>query len=1148
MHKFGFIVAITWLTLSCAHAQEKNALLTIKNDSTNIQTESLSVDIKIIGNIATTTVAMTFFNPQDRILEGELNFPLGEGQTVYRFAMDVNGKMREAVVVDKGKGARTFEAIVRQRIDPGLLEMTAGNNYRTRVYPIPAKGRKSILIAYEEQLANAGAAIYNLTMKYGIVENFKLNVEVLNPGNEPKILDNELASFRFEKWNSIYKATFEAAKFCACVPLKFSLPTQNADQLFVHNYPDGNYFYITCTPEPVKKDKKLPGSMVLYWDASHSGSGRDVKKEMDLLNRYLSQFASLDVRLISFSNTIHQNKLFTITNGQWDVLRKELTQIVYDGGTNPALIELEKVKADEVLLFTDGIFNLDQVNEKAPRLPVYVINTNPIANHTWINKITSESGGAYINLLTKSIDEAYSLLRQNVFQFVSAECSPEVSEMYPSIVQPVAGRLVVAGKSQSKYASITLNFGSGNVISFRKKFDLSKAIESDSDIKRIWASIKIGQLSLDPEKNRTEITSEAIKYSIVTPYTSLIVLDRLEDYIRYEITPPQELHEEYKAALASQRRTKDVVASREQVLQTTIAGYQERTNWWKSKPKDAKPKPKPAPQVQPQRAEPQSQAPARPTQPVVLPQPQTAITVREEPPVTPVGPYNYHISGRVLDDNNDPVPGANVILKGTTLGTATDADGNYSLNIPAAGGVLVISFIGFSTQEIPTSNDRSPINVRLEADVQELSELVVVGYATVQHREVTGAVSAVSSRAPGVRVSRDEEQSDAAMSVPLGEHPLYVVDGVLVSPEEAKKLLNEGSGEVNVIRNVNAVAIYGSRGADGAVVITSRRALDNGFVMPDSVTSRYEPGIALKEWNPEAPYLDSLRAARPEERYAVYLRLKQLYRSTPSFYLITGNYFISVGDEKTGVRILSNIAEMELENHESLKSLAYRFVQLDQMRAAIAMLKKVAGLRAEEPQSHRDLALAYAKNKEYQKALDTFMKLITMDDRRMDWGRFPGIKNIAIDEMNQLITSHRRELDLSGVPAELTVLMPVDLRIILDWNSLETDIDLWITEPDGERCSYKNRETPGGGYITSDFTAGYGPEVYMVKHASAGKYQIAVDYYDDRQQKVSGPVTLQLTIIKYFGTAREERKQFTVQLENEEEDMLEIGQVVFETK
>ena len=116
----------------------------------------LRIGVKVIGHVATTTWDLTVFNPQDRVLEGELVFPLGDGQTVTRFAMDVNGRLREGVVVEKAKGRKTFEEIVRRNVDPGLLEKTAGNTFKARVYPIPAKGYKRVVLAYEQELPDSG--------------------------------------------------------------------------------------------------------------------------------------------------------------------------------------------------------------------------------------------------------------------------------------------------------------------------------------------------------------------------------------------------------------------------------------------------------------------------------------------------------------------------------------------------------------------------------------------------------------------------------------------------------------------------------------------------------------------------------------------------------------------------------------------------------------------------------------------------------------------------------------------------------------------------------------------------------------------------------------------------------------------------------
>ena len=98
-----------------------------------VRLSNLAVEVAVTGDIATTTYDMIFTNSSNRILEGEFEFPLDNGQTVSRYALDINGKLREGVVVEKEKGRQVFETIVRKNIDPGLVEMTSGNNFKTRV-------------------------------------------------------------------------------------------------------------------------------------------------------------------------------------------------------------------------------------------------------------------------------------------------------------------------------------------------------------------------------------------------------------------------------------------------------------------------------------------------------------------------------------------------------------------------------------------------------------------------------------------------------------------------------------------------------------------------------------------------------------------------------------------------------------------------------------------------------------------------------------------------------------------------------------------------------------------------------------------------------------------------------------------------------
>ena len=144
--------------------------------------QDLSIDILVIGQTAVTTMEMTFYNPNTRVMEGEFQFPLADGQQVSRFALDINGKMREGVVVDKALGRKAFEDIVRRGVDPGLLEKTEGNNFKARVYPMPAKGTRRVLIAFEQELHERDGQDYyflpitaNTTLK-----NFKVRTEVVS--------------------------------------------------------------------------------------------------------------------------------------------------------------------------------------------------------------------------------------------------------------------------------------------------------------------------------------------------------------------------------------------------------------------------------------------------------------------------------------------------------------------------------------------------------------------------------------------------------------------------------------------------------------------------------------------------------------------------------------------------------------------------------------------------------------------------------------------------------------------------------------------------------------------------------------------------------------------------------------------------------
>jgi len=136
-------------------------------------------------------------------------------------------------------------------------------------------------------------------------------------------------------------------------------------------------------------------------------------------------------------------------------------------------------------------------------------------------------------------------------------------------------------------------------------------------------------------------------------------------------------------------------------------------------------------------------------------------------------------------------------------------------------------------------------------------------------------------------------------------------------------------------------------------------------------------------------------------------------------------------------------------------------------------------------------------------------------------------------------------LDLSKISKQLIKKMPVDVRVVLNWNMNDTDIDLWVIDPNGEKCYYDNQLTAIGGRISNDFTRGYGPEHFMLKRALKGKYKVMINYFGDTQQKIAGATTVMAEIFTNYGRSSEQRKMITLQMQKEENGEVLVGEFSF---
>jgi hypothetical protein len=998
------IVAGLLVVAGLAQAQEQRAsapmtlrarppmvppLMVVQGAEQPVRLQSLKVDAALSGSMAQTTLRMVFFNPNQRPLEGKLQFPLLPGQRISAFALDLEGKMRAAVPVEKARGRQILEAVERTRIDPALLEQTQGNNFQLRVFPIPAQGTRTVELTYIETLDREGANwAYRLPLAYGELEQgVALHVSVA--GEAPPQASGNIGDIVFERIGDGYQAQLTRATYSASGVLKLLVPSAAAPQTYVQQFGGETYFLAEMPASTQRTPRALPKVVGLLWDSSGSGAQRQHDAELVELDRYFKAVGNGEVRLTRLRDRPEAVQRFRIVNGDWQTLRKALQDTVYDGAS--ALADWQpQAEVNEYLLVSDGLMNYGgkQFPQLSPRQRLYVMNSAVSAETARLSALAERNGG---KLLTVQADRpgaaAEKLLTDGLqVRLVSARGATDVlihDDDAPLGMLRVSGKLI-APTAELKLELLKQDRATPLLV------EVAASAPSHPLAARTWAGYKLHQLEADYELHRAAIRRLGTQFSMPTRETSLLVLDRLEDYVRYDVQPPAELQAAFDAL--KRMRGGELTLRRTNQLERVVQQFQHKLAWWEGN----HPKPMPYP------------------------------AYRE-----------------------------NKLTRVEVTGRANGAD---------------------------------------KATTNELA-------------------------------MRSPPPAPSALSAPLAPPPASPAPPA--PPAPAPEPLSYASGVFQ--RTPSPVVIAGA---------TTRHMRPGAEPMQPSG----EITVSLKRWDANASYIARMKAARPDQLYAIYLDERPSYLNSSAFYIDVADQLFARGQRDLALRVLSNLAEMDLENRQVLRILGYRLLQAGQPELAIPVFEKIRELAEEEPQSFRDLGLAYAAAGHLQQAID---QLYEVAIRPWD-GRFAEIELIALADMNAIIASPGKvKLDTSRIDPRLLKNMPLDMRVVLSWDADNSDMDLWVTDPTGERCYYGHRFTEQGGRLSVDFTGGYGPEEFSLRHAMPGKYKVEANFFGSRQQVVAGATTLQLKLTSGFGRAGARDQMVTVRLSGRGETVL-VGE--FEVK
>lgn len=1062
----------------------------------------LDIDARIYGYVAETTTTMTFANPGNRALEGDLYFPLPEGATITGYALDVHGTMVDGVAVEKHEARRVFEKVVRQGIDPGLVEWTKGNVFRTRVFPIPPQGSRTVRVHYVSELIGPKENLsYELPLRYPEkIHEFNLRVEVVRPMAKPEVKQSDFASFGFSKWRDSLVAEAKLSDIALKRDLIVALPQVEKQNVLVERADDGQtYFAIHDFPRGEGQEtgaghfsaQQAPRHIVLFWDTSGSRAKADHTREIGLVKACMESWAKdagsgVTVDLVLLRDILSQPKQFHSAAE----LATELEHAQYDGGTQlGAIAQLGDKKPDFYLLVTDGISNFGKEEPAPLDAPLYILSADSTANHAFLHHLANSNGGRYFNLNHVKDADVVAAIGRPAFSFLKAKLAKgQTVDLCPQKPEPISGPFTLVGRLTAEKAEVAINYGMVGGTPEKRTFQVSAAdAPAGNLLRRLWAEKRLAELMVSQNHNEKEIVALGKKFGMVTPLTSLLVLESLEQYVEYEIAPPKSLREmrdEYmrRVDTLEHQRQKQKADKMEAVLRM----WQERVNWWNNEYKYAK-------------------------------------------------DFKYRAAGEGGDGQRAEGRRGRAGEEAELAEHALRSDMRRELRqLPGPGGGGQPAAPAAPVPEVPpgrSSGDRA--STGRPNFVPSTPAASVAPPAKPSSEPAPVPALAIPASAPE---PKPEPLMDPAAPADRPMRPG-------ARPERGVLALRQSSGGRSDPNSPSA----GRHGEDGAM----EKKLSDGEV---------EPGIVIKAWNPDTPYLKDLKAAG-DKAVAAYFKNRPKYADSPAFFLDCADYFAEHGDAVMSLQILSNIAELEIEEAALLRILGHRLEQIGQLDLAVMTFENVLRLRPEEPQSYRDLALVLIRRSDEKAALkaqwtsegksrirDDYARALNLlrDVVLKRWDeRFTEIEVTAIEELNRALV-HAKAWGLEKVDLDprLLKLLDVDVRIVMTWHADNTDIDLWVTEPSGEKALYQHNRTTIGGLVSRDFTGGYGPEEYMVRKALHGRYKIEANYFGSQAVRMLGPVTVQVDVFTNYGRPDEQRKSLTLRLK-ENKETVGIGEIEF---
>jgi TonB-dependent SusC/RagA subfamily outer membrane receptor len=1043
-----------------------------------MELQRCSISIKADLFTATTFIEMVFYNPNDAVIEGLQRFQLQPGQAITAFQLDLGGKLRDGTIEEKWKAQNAYNTIVGKRIDPALLQMDSYNNYSLRIFPIEPKGTRRITFTIQQGLAvNKQQLKYHLPcLSKATLKQFAVEAQVASASGNVQTEAGVLQTLSFNAVADGHRLQFFAPDYLWDKPIAFSIPLPQQNTVCMSEEKGEAFFAIRYTHRVSKNVLLQPKSLAVYWDISASGNNRDVEKEISFLKQYLSFCKIESLAIIPFHHKTEKAVFFQspVTDAKW---LRFLRSLIYDGGTRLGELDFNSIPADAIFLMSDGYNSIGAVAPKPGVVPVFSVHAGGLVDNTMLDKIIGQSGGKNIDLQKTSISAAVEMAGHIENKLLNVRSASGKTLIDMEKHDEAKGQSFLNGKMTQEYDTLFFEYGTHNNIIGRDLIVLDrKSACNSAALGRLPALLQFDEQL--QSNNWQQLLLFGKEEGIVTYRSSYIVLERIEDYVRFNIKPPKEL---------------------EEACEQMQPGFMVRINNSSEKVK-------------------QSNA---------MTQLQGLSGVVQQ--------YNQRLTK--LGEANPLVFTPDHLSVGATT--------NLS-NTTAAG-----------TPGAAAENKERAV---LSGSSAGLDEVVVVGYANMRRRDVTGSITSVraddifssatsveqalAGRVAGVQITQASPFNNdvsnirirGASSLSGNSAPLFVLDGIPLSAD-----VNGGFNIndyvqvsdiqwITVLKDASAAAIYGSRGANGVIVIETKKGRRSYRSYPAGP-------YRLKDME-DMEYLQEIKAVPLREKKEKYQALKGQHEADAAFYLDVAQHFFEAGLVADAKTIITNAAEKFPGDLSMQRTLAFYFEQWGEWGEAIRIYEQLLAASPKNILLYRNAAQALLQGRQYQKAAELLYKGVSLVDEENNYWTTHS-KELLLNELNALAAIHAGKMDLSFLPKEFLRPAPVDLRIVIE-GSNQSFYGATIIEPDGELCTEWAPASKSKGFFTQNYS---GLKEYQIKNAEKGRYRIRVNYYDNRNgNHTAQPGIIRLTVYKNFGRTTQSVWTETLMMDNQN-GIVEIGEV-----